>query len=115
MARFRSRQRPGDPRRARFAASIARTGRTGVGKTQLAAAAAKVLKRPLVTRVVDSRTESRDLLWTFDAVMRLADAQVASSFLPAMTNVEPNGDEALPDNRCSPNRTSARRSTSSTM
>ena len=70
-------------------------GEPGVGKTQLAAAAAKVLKRPLVTHVVDSRTESRDLLWTFDAVMRLADAQVASSFLPAMTNVEPNGDEAI--------------------
>jgi len=59
-------------------------GEPGVGKTQLAAAGAKVLKRPLVTRVVDSRTESRDLLWTFDAVMRLADAQTASSFLPAM-------------------------------
>ena len=58
-------------------------GEPGVGKTQLAAAAAKVLKRPLVARVVDSRTESRDLLWTFDAVMRLADAQAASSFLPA--------------------------------
>jgi len=60
-------------------------GEPGVGKTQLAAAAAYILKRPLVTRVVDSRTESRDLLWTFDAVMRLADAQTASSFLPAMT------------------------------
>ncbi len=56
-------------------------GEPGVGKTQLAAAAARVLKRPLVTRVVDSRTESRDLLWTFDAVMRLADAQMASLFL----------------------------------
>ena len=36
-------------------------GEPGVGKTQLAAAAANVLKRPLVTKVVDSRTESRDL------------------------------------------------------
>jgi MoxR-like ATPase len=70
-------------------------GEPGVGKTQLAAAAAKVLKRPLITHVVDSRTESRDLLWTFDAVMRLADAQAASSFLPAMKSLEPNGDEAL--------------------
>ncbi len=59
-------------------------GEPGVGKTQLAAAAAYILKRPLVTRVVDSRTESRDLLWTFDAVMRLADAQAAASFLPAI-------------------------------
>jgi MoxR-like ATPase len=59
-------------------------GEPGVGKTQLAAAAAYILKRPLVSRVVDSRTESRDLLWTFDAVMRLADAQTSSAFLPVM-------------------------------
>ena len=58
-------------------------GEPGVGKTQLAAAAARVLTRPLVPRVVDSRTESRDLLWTFDAVMRLADAQAAPLFQPA--------------------------------
>ena len=56
-------------------------GEPGVGKTQLAAAAAHVLKRPLVSKVVDARTESRDLLWEFDAIMRLADAQIAA-FLP---------------------------------
>ncbi len=56
-------------------------GEPGVGKTQLAAAAANVLKRPLVPKVVNSRTESRDLLWEFDAIMRLADAQVAAAFL----------------------------------
>jgi MoxR-like ATPase len=55
-------------------------GEPGVGKTQLAAAAAKVLKRPLVPKVVDSRTEAQDLLWEFDAIMRLADAQVAAGF-----------------------------------
>ena len=54
-------------------------GEPGVGKTQLAMAAAKKLGRPLVTFTVDSRTESRDLLWTFDAVQRLAEAQVVSS------------------------------------
>jgi MoxR-like ATPase len=64
-----------------------------VGKTQLAAAAAMVLKRPLVSRVVDSRTESRDLLWTFDAVMRLADAQAASSFLAVIKNPVTNPGE----------------------
>jgi MoxR-like ATPase len=53
-------------------------GEPGVGKTQLAAAAAYVLKRPLVSKVVDSRTESRDLMWEFDAIMRLADAQIAA-------------------------------------
>src|SRR4051812_47982106 len=56
-------------------------GEPGVGKTQLAAAAAKILRRPLVPHVVDARTESRNLLWSFDALMRLADAQAASSFL----------------------------------
>jgi len=72
-------------------------GEPGVGKTQLAAAAAKVLKRPLVTRVVDSRTESRDLLWTFDAVMRLADAQASSSFLREMKRPRPNPGESPAD------------------
>src|SRR5882672_5131569 len=51
-------------------------GEPGTGKTQLALAAAIALKRGFVSRVVDSRTESRDLLWHFDAVARLADAQV---------------------------------------
>src|SRR5262249_18771928 len=55
-------------------------GEPGVGKSQLAAAAAHVLERPLVPKVVDSRTESRDLLWEFDAIMRLADAQIAAGF-----------------------------------
>lgn len=54
-------------------------GKPGVGKTQLAAAAAYKLKRPLVTKVVDSRTESRDLLWEYDAVMRLVDAQILAA------------------------------------
>ena len=56
-------------------------GEPGVGKTQLASAAAKMLNRPLVSMTVDSRTESRDLLWSFDAVQRLAEAQVAAAVL----------------------------------
>jgi MoxR-like ATPase len=51
-------------------------GEPGVGKSQLARAAAQCLKRALITFVVDSRTESRDLLWHYDAVERLADAQI---------------------------------------
>ena len=54
-------------------------GEPGVGKTQLAAAAAAVLRRPILSKVVDSRTEARDLLWDFDAIMRLADAQIAAA------------------------------------
>ncbi len=51
-------------------------GEPGIGKSQLARAAAAVLGRAFVTYVVDARTESRDLLWHYDAVARLADAQL---------------------------------------
>ena len=51
-------------------------GEPGVGKTQLAMAAAKALGRPLISFVVDARCESRELLWQFDSVRRLAEAQV---------------------------------------
>ena len=54
-------------------------GEPGVGKSQLARAAAKELGRAFVHHVVDSHTEARDLLWTFDAVMRLAEAQLAGA------------------------------------
>ncbi len=54
-------------------------GEPGVGKSQLADAAAFELQRPLISFVVDSRTEPRDLLWRFDAVMRLAEAQIVGN------------------------------------
>jgi len=54
-------------------------GEPGVGKTQLAAAAARVLGRPLVSFVVDARTEASDLLWSFDSVRRLAEAQLCGA------------------------------------
>jgi MoxR-like ATPase len=53
------------------------TGEPGVGKTQLARAAARALGRAFVRCTVDAKTEARDLLWQFDAVARLADAQLA--------------------------------------
>jgi len=53
------------------------TGDPGVGKSQLARAAANVLGRKFVRHTVDAKTESRDLLWHFDAVARLADSQLA--------------------------------------
>ena len=51
-------------------------GEPGIGKTQLALAAAVRLGSAYVQHVVDSHTESRDLLWHFDAVARLAEAQL---------------------------------------
>ncbi|VTR91708.1 atpase associated with various cellular activities aaa_5 : Uncharacterized protein OS=Candidatus Entotheonella sp. TSY1 GN=ETSY1_19820 PE=4 SV=1: AAA_5 [Gemmata massiliana] len=58
-------------------------GEPGVGKSQLARAAAVWLKRPFLSVVVDARTESQDLLWSFDAVGRLAQAQICAAFKPA--------------------------------
>ncbi len=57
-------------------------GEPGVGKTQLAEAAAIALGRLFLTVTVDSRTESRDLLYSFDTVRRLAEAQLQAA-LPA--------------------------------
>jgi MoxR-like ATPase len=54
-------------------------GEAGVGKTQLAEAVAAELQRAFYPFVVDARTESRDLLWRFDAVMRLAQAQLCAT------------------------------------
>lgn len=55
-------------------------GKPGAGKSQLALAAAVKLKRAFVKEVVDVRTESRDLLWRFDAIRRMADAHALSEF-----------------------------------
>ena len=62
-------------------------GDPGTGKSETARAAAAAAKRPFVSVVIDGRTEPTDLKWRFDAVARLADAQVA------------NKDKVLPDER----------------
>jgi MoxR-like ATPase len=53
-------------------------GEPGVGKSQLAVAAARALGRAFVSEVITARTESQDLLYRFDAVARLGQAQVLS-------------------------------------
>jgi MoxR-like ATPase len=54
-------------------------GEPGVGKSTLARAAAAALGYAFLSHAVDSRTETRDLLWTVDAVTRLAHAQLAGA------------------------------------
>lgn len=51
-------------------------GEPGTGKSQLARAAAQKLEWPFMSRVVNARFEPEDLLFRFDAVARLAMAQV---------------------------------------
>jgi MoxR-like ATPase len=51
-------------------------GEPGTGKSQLARAAAEALGRAFVPHAVDGRTETRDLLWSVDAVAQLAEAQI---------------------------------------
>jgi MoxR-like ATPase len=53
-------------------------GEPGTGKSQLARAAAVVLKRAFVQEVITSRSEAHDLHWRFDAVARLGRAQAMS-------------------------------------
>jgi len=64
-------------------------GEPGIGKSQLARAAALELHRAFIPYVVDARSESRDLLWHFDAIARLADAQVAGARSLAQLKSEP--------------------------
>jgi MoxR-like ATPase len=54
-------------------------GEPGIGKTELARAAAKALEMPLYESIVVARTEAENLLFEFDYVRRLADAQAKFS------------------------------------
>jgi MoxR-like ATPase len=51
-------------------------GEPGIGKSQLARAAAHVLRVPFLCQVINERSERDDLLYTYDAVARLALAQI---------------------------------------
>lgn len=51
-------------------------GEAGVGKSQLALALAAHWKVPCLKFVVQSTTQAEELMWRFDAVQRLAEAQV---------------------------------------
>lgn len=51
-------------------------GEAGVGKSQLALALAEHWQVPCLKFVVQSTTQAEELMWRFDAVQRLAEAQV---------------------------------------
>jgi MoxR-like ATPase len=63
-------------------------GPPGSGKSSLARSVAQTLKWRYYERVVTSRTEARDLLYTFDSIRRLNDAQ-AGQVAPPGAYVEP--------------------------
>ncbi len=53
-------------------------GEAGSGKTQLATALACAWRVPLLKQVMHAQTKAQDLMFHFDAVARLADAQIYS-------------------------------------
>jgi MoxR-like ATPase len=53
-------------------------GSPGTGKTALAANVAHVLGWRFYPRVVSSRSRARDLMWSFDTLRRLSDAQASA-------------------------------------
>ncbi len=61
-------------------------GLPGTGKSDLARAAAEYLERAFVYEVVTARTEPQDLLWRFDAIARLADAQALGAGVEIKTD-----------------------------
>ena len=63
-------------------------GEPGSGKSQLARAAAEALKRPFLSRVINGRFEPEDLLYRFDAVARLAMAQILPREPASMTQLD---------------------------
>lgn len=66
-------------------------GEPGLGKSQLAYAAASLLGRKFISFTISATTESQDLLWSFDAVKRLAESQVAANTFKV--SAEPNAAE----------------------
>jgi MoxR-like ATPase len=64
-------------------------GPPGSGKSSLAPSVADLMGRRFYRDVISSRTEARDLLWRFDALSRLRDAQAGETKISASQYVEP--------------------------
>jgi MoxR-like ATPase len=65
-------------------------GEPGCGKSQLARAAAQILEWPFLFRTVNGRVEPEDLLYRFDAVARLAKAQILQNTPDAENHLAPD-------------------------
>ena len=65
-------------------------GEPGTGKSSLAAYVARKRRWRYFEHVVTSQTQARDLLWTFDGVRRLADAQTGGK-LPTLMRTSSRG------------------------
>ena len=63
-------------------------GEAGSGKTQLAAALAQEWQVPLLATVINGQSQLDDLQYQFDAVARLADAQISAARLGTVSDVE---------------------------
>jgi MoxR-like ATPase len=64
-------------------------GPPGSGKSSLAAFVAKTMGWNYFEEVITSRTQARDLQWTFDAVRRLRDAQAGQLYEGLEPYIEP--------------------------
>ena len=54
-------------------------GEPGVGKSQLAWGTAVALGRQFLSFTVDIQSEAQEMMWQFDAVRRLAEAQIVNA------------------------------------
>jgi len=65
------------------------SGEPGTGKSSLAVDVARRLGWRFYSKTISSRTQARDLLWTFDTIRRLSDAQVRRGVRHPSAYVEP--------------------------
>lgn len=65
------------------------TGAPGSGKSSLAAFVARVMNWNYFEQVITSRTSAQDLMWSFDALRRLRDAQARSEVEELTSYIEP--------------------------
>jgi MoxR-like ATPase len=65
------------------------SGAPGSGKSSLAAFVARVMNWNYFEQVITSRTSAQDLMWSFDAVRRLRDAQARSEVEELTSYIEP--------------------------